>query len=190
MDRLCRRYGRRGGALRARLGTRSRRAGARPAALARLPLRFESNQGQWQPGVRFRARTGGYTLSLTDRGAVLGAAGGRNVEISMLGANPAPAIEPGRTATGPHQLFLGPREQLAHRRGQLFAGALPRRLSGHRRGLLRRTAAVGIRFRAGAGRRSARHPHGISRRGPRARHSRRRPGSGSGGRPRAAKETR
>jgi hypothetical protein len=80
-------------------------------ALARLPLRFESNQGQWQPGVRFRARTGGCTLSLTDRGAVLGVTGGRGVEISMLGGNPAPAIEPAEQQQVRTNYFVGPRER-------------------------------------------------------------------------------
>src|SRR2546422_1081796 len=49
-------------------------AAARDAALrdyGRLPLVFEPNQGQADPAVKFLARTGGGTLVLTEREAVL-----------------------------------------------------------------------------------------------------------------------
>jgi hypothetical protein len=63
--------------------------------LARLPLRFEENQGQWNAEVRYAARTGASSrksnLFFTNSGAVL--AGSRRVEISFAGSNPAPAIE-------------------------------------------------------------------------------------------------
>jgi hypothetical protein len=39
-----------------------------PAQLARLPLRFEENAGQWDERVRFVTRQGGTTLSLSDDG--------------------------------------------------------------------------------------------------------------------------
>ena len=38
------------------------------ATLQRLPLRFEANQGQWIPGVRYGAHAGGYTLLLGGSG--------------------------------------------------------------------------------------------------------------------------
>lgn len=41
------------------------------AAYARVPMRFEKNQGQSDPSVRFTSRGSGYTLFLTDAEAVL-----------------------------------------------------------------------------------------------------------------------
>jgi len=79
-------------------------------ALAQVPIRFESNQGQWQPAVRYRARTGGYMLSLTDRGATLDAAGGPSVELTMPGANPAPVLQPGGAQTVRTNYFVGARD--------------------------------------------------------------------------------
>jgi Beta-propeller repeat len=79
-------------------------------ALAQLPLRFESNQGQWRPDVRFRARTGAYTVSLTGSGATLSLAGGQRVEVSMTGGNASPAIEPSQPQAVRTNYFTGPRE--------------------------------------------------------------------------------
>lgn len=63
--------------------------------LARLPLRFEQNRGQWNADVLYAARTGvsaGHgNLYFTARAAVL--AGSRRVEISLLDSNPKPEIE-------------------------------------------------------------------------------------------------
>ena len=39
------------------------------AAMARLPLRFEENRGQWDASVRFTARSAGPNLQLTARAA-------------------------------------------------------------------------------------------------------------------------
>ena len=36
--------------------------------MASLPLRFEENRGQWDPSVRFTARSNGANLQLTARG--------------------------------------------------------------------------------------------------------------------------
>lgn len=41
------------------------------AALAQLPLRFEANQGQMSPAVRYSAHAGGYDLFLTEHGPSL-----------------------------------------------------------------------------------------------------------------------
>jgi Beta-propeller repeat len=81
------------------------------AALAQLPLRFESNQGQWNADVRFRARTGAYAVALTGRGASLSLAGGQNLEISMRGANASPAIEPSQPQAARTNYFIGPKER-------------------------------------------------------------------------------
>jgi Beta-propeller repeat len=80
------------------------------AALARLPLRFEANQGQWGPEVRYGARAAGGALLLTTHGpAMVGE--GRRVDITMVGGNPASRIEaldplPART-----NYFVGNRQQ-------------------------------------------------------------------------------
>ena len=79
-------------------------------AMAQLPLSFESNQGQWQSAVRFRAHTGAYTVSLTTRGATLSLAGGGNVELSMRGSNPSPEIQPADPQTLRTNYFIGPRD--------------------------------------------------------------------------------
>jgi hypothetical protein len=78
------------------------------AALAQLPLRFEANQGQMSPAVRYSAHGGGYDLFLTERGPSLAFAtagrpgsGGQagkhgvpaRVDISLLNSNRAPEIE-------------------------------------------------------------------------------------------------
>jgi hypothetical protein len=60
--------------------------------MAQMPLRFEANQGQWSSEVRYAARSGGEAIFLTGRGPVLANAS-RRVNISLVHANPAPAIE-------------------------------------------------------------------------------------------------
>lgn len=81
------------------------------AALAQLPLRFESNQGQWAPSVRYRATTGGYSVSLTPRGAELSLAGGGEVAIAMRGSNPSAAIEGTQPQFARTNYLIGPRSQ-------------------------------------------------------------------------------
>ena len=80
-------------------------------ALARLPLRFEANQGQFDPSVRYAARAGGYNLLLTQKGAVISLPEARRVSISLLHANPAPAIEPLDPLAARTDYFLGRRPQ-------------------------------------------------------------------------------
>jgi hypothetical protein len=80
------------------------------ATLARTPLRFEVNQGQWDPAVLYAARTGGYNLMFTASGPALTLAGSHRVDISLPNSNPAPTIEalgklPTRT-----DYFIGDRE--------------------------------------------------------------------------------
>jgi hypothetical protein len=60
--------------------------------LSRLPLRFEANQGQTNPSVRFTARAGGYHLLLTNSGPSV-TMGSHKVDVSLAGSNPAPRIE-------------------------------------------------------------------------------------------------
>ena len=60
--------------------------------MARLPLRFEENRGQFASPVRYTAQAGAYHLQLTDAGPAF-RVGEQRVEIRMPHANPAPAIE-------------------------------------------------------------------------------------------------
>jgi Beta-propeller repeat len=79
------------------------------AALTQLPLRFESNRGQFDPSVRFAARGGGYDLLFTPDGATLRYGPTKSVNISLTGANRSAAIEgidPMRARTN---YFVGPR---------------------------------------------------------------------------------
>ncbi len=80
------------------------------ATLARQPLRFEANQGQWTPAVRYAAHAGGYTLLLGGRGPSLMLPGRQRVDIGLAGSNAAAPIEaldrlPTRTG-----YFIGRRE--------------------------------------------------------------------------------
>lgn len=80
------------------------------AALARLPLRFEANQGQWGPEVRYGARTSGGALLLTTHGAAM-VGDGRRVDITMVGGNAAPHIEPIEALPARTNYFVGKRQQ-------------------------------------------------------------------------------
>ena len=59
----------------------------------RLPLVFESNQGQVDPSVKFLARVEGGALFLTEREAVLAARGGGVVRMRLAGAGKPQAIQ-------------------------------------------------------------------------------------------------
>ncbi len=80
------------------------------AALARLPLRFEANQGQWDSSVRFRARSGGLNLSLTPSGPVAAFANAPDLAISLAGSNPAAAIEGLDRVGARTDYFIGARQ--------------------------------------------------------------------------------
>ena len=80
------------------------------ASMARLPLRFEANQGQFQPAVRYAARAEGYTLFLTGRGPVLTFPDSQRVKISLLNSNPTARLEPLDLLALHTNYFVGPRE--------------------------------------------------------------------------------
>jgi hypothetical protein len=61
-------------------------------ALARLPLHFEANQGQWNPAVRYAARSGAGTVFLTARGPVL-ATSTHRIDLNLIHSNRAPRLE-------------------------------------------------------------------------------------------------
>jgi len=63
------------------------------STLARLPLRFEENRGQWDSAVRFAARSGGASLQLTARGPAF-EVGASHVEIGLVPGNSSPEITP------------------------------------------------------------------------------------------------
>jgi len=79
--------------------------------MARLPFRFESNQGQFDPAVHYAVRSRGFNLALTDSGAVMTFADSSRLDMRLAGSNPAPAIEgqdpfPART-----NYFVGSRDR-------------------------------------------------------------------------------
>jgi len=80
------------------------------AALARLPLRFEANRGQWDPAVRYGARAHGYALLLTAGGPVVSFPGSERVDIKLLNSNRAARIEPLDQLSAHTDYFMGSRE--------------------------------------------------------------------------------
>ncbi len=80
------------------------------AALARLPLRFEANRGQWDPAVRYAARANGYALLLTAGGPVVSFPGAGRVAINLLNSNRAARIEPLDQLPAHTDYFVGSRE--------------------------------------------------------------------------------
>jgi hypothetical protein len=79
----------------------------------RLPLRFEANQGQADPAVRFAARGAGYAVYLTDREAVLAlrpsskSSDADVVRMQLGGANPAVAPAGVDRLPGGSNYFIG-----------------------------------------------------------------------------------
>jgi hypothetical protein len=80
-----------------------------PGVLNRLPVRFEANQGQFAPAVRFAARGAGYNFALTARGPELVFGRPNAVSIEMLQANPSPRIEGLDRLPGQTDYFVGAR---------------------------------------------------------------------------------
>ena len=80
-------------------------------ALARLPLRFEANRGQWDPAVRYAARADGYALLLTAGGPVVAFPGSRRVDIRLLNSNRAAPIEALDPLPSHTDYFLGSRDR-------------------------------------------------------------------------------
>ena len=79
-------------------------------ALARLPLRFEANRGQWDPAVRYAARANGYALLLTAAGPVVAFPGSQRVAIRLLDSNRAAPIEALDPLPSHTDYFLGGRD--------------------------------------------------------------------------------
>jgi len=81
------------------------------AVIAQLPLRFEANQGQFDPAIRYAARTSAYTLALTAHGASLMFPGShRRVTLSLAGSNASPAMEPLDRQATRIDYYIGPKQ--------------------------------------------------------------------------------
>lgn len=82
-------------------------------AYARLPARFEANQGQADPDVRFVARGAGYALLLSPSGITLALDGSRTnradelVQLRPVGANPNPELVATDRLPGASNYMLG-----------------------------------------------------------------------------------
>jgi hypothetical protein len=80
------------------------------AAMAGLPLRFEENRGQWDPSVRFTARSNGVNLQLTDRGPAF-LVGSSRVQIDLVHASGSPVIQPLEKLPAATNYLVGARSQ-------------------------------------------------------------------------------
>jgi hypothetical protein len=80
------------------------------AAMARLPLRFEENRGQWDASVRFTARSAGPNLQLTAQGPAF-QVGSSRVEIGLVHGNRSPVIEPLDRLPATTNYMVGPRSR-------------------------------------------------------------------------------
>jgi hypothetical protein len=78
------------------------------AALERLPLRFEANQGQWSSDVRYLARGGSVKVALTDSGPSLLLPGTGRIDMMLEGAA-RPRIEPLQPLAARTDYFIGNR---------------------------------------------------------------------------------
>src|SRR3954453_3771869 len=81
-----------------------------PAVMARLPLRFEANQGQAAAQVRYTAHAGSYTMQFTAAGASMLDATHR-VDLTLAGANRAPKIEALAPLAARTDYFVGRRDR-------------------------------------------------------------------------------
>ncbi len=80
------------------------------AAVARLPLRFEANLGQWNPAVRYVGHADNYSVILTRGGASLSFGGSQRVDIALEGSNAAAGIVPEGRAPLTTNYFVGARK--------------------------------------------------------------------------------
>jgi hypothetical protein len=78
------------------------------AVMARLPLRFEANQGQLPAQVRYAARAGGYSLLLADSGPAVVLDGRNRIDIRLLNASRA-TLEPLEPLATRTDYFVGDR---------------------------------------------------------------------------------
>ncbi|MEO8597243.1 MAG: SBBP repeat-containing protein [Candidatus Solibacter sp.] len=80
------------------------------AALGRLPLRFEENRGQWDPGIHYVARSAGASLQLTSRGPAF-LVGNSRVALSLVHGAAVPVITAEEKMPAVTNYFVGARDQ-------------------------------------------------------------------------------
>ena len=86
----------------------------------KLPLSFETNQGQVNPKVKFMSRGGGYTLFLTATEAVL-AAKSMVVPMNLLGANDKAPVSGMDELPGKINYFIGNNPATWHTNVQTYS---------------------------------------------------------------------
>jgi hypothetical protein len=96
------------------------RADLARAAVARLPLFFEANQGQVNPKVKFMSRGGGYTLFLTSTEAVL-VTKSMVLPMSLPGANDKAPVSGMDELPGKINYFIGNNPATWHRNVQTYS---------------------------------------------------------------------
>jgi hypothetical protein len=79
--------------------------------MARLPLRFEANAGQWGSAVRYAGNAGGYSVLLTASGPTLSFGDNHRVDVVMRGGNPAPVMSPEFRQATQTSYFVGSRDR-------------------------------------------------------------------------------
>lgn len=82
--------------------------GANGRSRVRLPLWFEENRGQADPGLRFVARGPGYVMGFRAAGSALETGGARRLEIRLVGAKPDAPARGELAAPGTINYFRGP----------------------------------------------------------------------------------
>jgi len=100
------------------------------AILGQLPLIFEPNQGQANPGVKYVARGAGYSLFLDATGASLGLQNGHSaparrghfVRMKLVGANPAVVPAGSGPLPGKSNYLIGNDPKMWHSAIPQFAG--------------------------------------------------------------------
>jgi len=90
-----------------RPAAKSTPSAAAQAALTRLPLSFEANQGQFDSAVRYVARAGTYNLLITASGPELTIPHSAPVRLWFVNANPRPVIEPVDRLGGRTDYYIG-----------------------------------------------------------------------------------
>ena len=75
-----------------------------------IPAHFENNRGQWAPDIRYVARLGEHTVSLTASEAIVPMGHGRDVRIGLRNAHPRPVLEGLEPRTAATNYFVGSRQ--------------------------------------------------------------------------------
>ena len=81
------------------------------SVMARMPLRFEANKGQFDPSIRYAARTSEYTVALTAHGASMVFSGSPRISLSLDGSAASAAIQPENQLAVRTDYMIGPREK-------------------------------------------------------------------------------